>query len=281
MFELYDWTGYAAHIEQKVQKEAMMEKASKENIKELKRGASTRLATSRYRDVIDYVAEATKCPEVRECRIYDTCIADLKSVQRKASKRIRDSEESPEFYEIATKASAEGLIEGIAFFCLVTKDIFIIKDAHLLHYHFGKDKKKRGDKKHIKSMPKPSRFTVSHWVKVRQRASVAHELFHFAMDIKTHTDNHFMQEEYAYTNMIGWLQKEGIKDNEIELFVLPFAKMIAVGEDQSLMLKENRKKLEKKGKEEAKKIIKRFNGEESLSVNTREEDLAGRFDLDL
>lgn len=206
---------------------------SKKEIEILKKEKDTQNATEKFSDVIKYAYEFTGRKFVKDCNIYTTT--------KKAVKKIDPSKNKK--YSLS-----------IAFFSLVTKDIFLIEDSYLNFYYYPQTKNKDKSKMPIEKMYKPDRYTIKSWIKEKNKAAVLHEIFHFVMAYNTNTNDVWLHEHYAYSSMIGWGRDIGLSDEEIiNGFLLSYTLML-VSSRHDLEEKEIKKLAFEKGK----KIVREF-----------------------
>lgn len=244
----------------------------------------------RFNEVIDYVIYATQMSEIKDVGIYLTTTKAIKSlnkiVNEEIKKELAKEKETDKEFAIALTMQMNSYLGAYGFFSTITKDIFIVKDAHLQRHKKVEKKEEIKPKKSAKKTSakvkkvepketwkkeygyKPARISHREWLRIHSRATLAHELFHYYMDVKTNTSSMILQEEFAYSNMIGWYRKEGLKDNEIiQASLMWWGRTIAVSKDLSLQLKGRRKELDKKAVEEAKKLIASYD----IMCKTRDE----------
>ncbi len=230
----------------------------------------------RFNEVVDYVAESTNMPEIKEVGIYFTTTKAIKSLNKIVKDGVKNElakqKEMDKDLAMALETQANSYLSAHGFFSTITKEVYVVKDAHLQHKKKTdktKDKTVTIDPKSLEKLSKdtwkkeygykPDRINHKDWLRIHNRATLAHELFHYYMDLKSNTSDVILQEEYAYSNMIGWYRKDGLKDPEIiKASLMWWGKTIAVSRDHSLQLKGRQKDLIKEATKEAEKLIENY-----------------------
>ena len=248
----------------------------------LKSHSDTVVATEQYQDVIDFVSIERKCTDLMGASVLTTtnrAIDDVIKYTEKEIKRIilnGESSHSETEVLMAINHSANTLTLAGGFFSIPTKEIFIVRNRDQ-----RKDKTTNSDTKD----KRPKRFSKKEWTNIKNRSILAHELFHMHMDVKSHSNNEMLHEEYAYTNMVGWCRKEGMKDKEIaKTFLIPFGGMLAAQKYPSIVASEQWSEFDKKAMEEAMLVIERYanrNGDTRTrkDINYQKRDVS--FDIEL
>jgi len=229
--------------------------------------------------VIEYVAKETEYEEVKKVSIYSTTNKSINSLDKFVKKEVKKELSKKNKFDkklcLALQSQISSFIHARGFFSTISKEVYIVRDTHLIGEKLDRNmkiikkalsKKKSDSRVEEKSNNfsgwkktygyKPPRFGHREWLAINFRSTLAHELFHYYMDAKCHTQNMMLQEEYAYKNMIGWMRKEGLKDEEIILsHLMWYGSTVAVGKDESLVLPGRKKEFKKVAKEEAQKLI--------------------------
>ena len=249
-------------------------------------------------EVVNYVEEETGWAGIQNSDIYLTTNRAIRSlnkfVKAEIKKEVEKKEKFDKKFAIVLESQLNAFVNAKGFFSLYSKDVFLIKDIHLvgeemkrLEEAFGEAKrkisgKKTSDKKEVSTKKdegtwkktygyKPKRFGHREWLRIQMRGTLAHELFHLYMDARCQTKNMMMQEEYAYKNMIGWLRGEGLKDNEIvKSNLMWYGLTVAINKDNSLTVRGRRKELKKVAEEEAKKLMQSYDNEQKAKKKALE-----------
>ena len=256
-----------------------------------------------FNEVIDHVIKETSMKEIKSVGIYFTTTKAIKTLNKFLNDEIK--KEFSKEKEINTQLAIvltnqlNSYLGAHGFFSTITKDVFVVKDAHLQRPKKEKkieNKEEKPEPKETKSKEtwkkefgyKPSRINHKEWLRIHNRATLAHELFHYCMDLRSKTADVLLQEEYAYSNMIGWYRKEGLKDPEIiKASLIWWGRTLSLHKDPSLRLKNRKKDWEKETVVEAKKLIASYDAacktkqESSKYAEERRKDIEDGIFLEL
>jgi hypothetical protein len=267
-------------------------------LKELKKHPDTQkisIKNEEYKcgDVINHVASETKCNEIKSVAVYSTTNRAIHSLNAFVKKEVKKELDKKKNFNkklcMALESQVGSFVRARGFFSTISKEVYIVRDIHLIGEKIDKKiktikmalskKKITTETKETKTSSggwkktygyKPPKFSHKDWIAINFRSTLAHELFHYFMDIKCHTNSMMMQEEYAYKNMIGWARKEGLKDDEIILsHLMWYGGAVAVQKDDSLAIEGRNKELRKAAKIEAQNLIDRYNLECRIVENAK------------
>lgn len=252
-----------------------------------------------FGEVVKYVAEETYCDEIYKVKMYLTTYKAVKSLNKFVRDEVKKELEKKDKLDknlcLALENSINSFVSAKGFFSLHSNDVYIVKDIHLVGEEMRKKKevvkealKKKSKKKTTTKKKattdkkedswkkgygyKPKKYGHREWLRISMRSTLAHELFHYYMDLKSNTNDMMMQEEYAYGSMIGWMRKEGLKDNEIvKAALMWFGATVAASKDPSLTVKGREKIFKAAAVSEAKKLIERFDNQQRAKNGTKDE----------